>query len=430
MSPLRALFRLPPFFLLTCSIAVLHQLHRLLCFGSARRSMAARTFWMRAWGRGCLWILGGRLEVEGVAPEPPYLLVTNHLSYVDILLLAAALPAVHFVSRADVRQWPILGPVATAGQTIYVERERSRDLPQVVDRMRAILAEGGGIAFFPEATTSGGTGLLPFRGPLFEAPVCTGFAVLCASICYETSKGVPAAAESICWWRDMPFVSHVWGLLGLRGFRARLCISPRAQRGADRKELAALCQQEVQRIFRPTTQAESSMGELTEFVGLNRSLLQGLASVLRSLSVDAYATRRPQVKSEGVGAHVRHVLDFYGCLFDQMSEGSIDYDRRPREPELESDPSLALARIDRFLARLSELQADAALVVAHDSPRGTGTSGASSIQRELCFIASHAVHHFAIVAMLLRLEGHEVDAEFGVAPSTLEHLRRVGLGSA
>jgi hypothetical protein len=241
---------------------------------------------------------------------------------------------------------------------------------------------------------------------------------------------VPAASESICWWRDMPFGSHIWGLLGLRGFDARLRFSPRPQRGSERKELAALCQQEVRRIFRRTTQAESTMTETTEVVELNRALLRGLAAVLGQLPADAYARRRPEVKSEGVGAHVRHVLDFYGCLIDQMSTGSVDYDQRPRDSDLEGDPTLALARIDEISAHLSTLEADAAVLVAHDSPQGADAFGASSIQRELRFIASHAVHHFAIVAMLLRLDGFEVDAEFGVAPSTLEHLRRAGLDSA
>ena len=102
------------------------------------RDVASRSF-----GRGVLAILGGRLSVIGNAPQPPYALVSNHLSYLDVAVLLAALRRPRFVARADVRHWPLFGLLARAGGTIFLARERRRELPLAVQSM--VDAHGGAL---------------------------------------------------------------------------------------------------------------------------------------------------------------------------------------------------------------------------------------------------------------------------------------------
>ncbi|HVS19297.1 MAG TPA: DinB family protein [Planctomycetota bacterium] len=123
-----------------------------------------------------------------------------------------------------------------------------------------------------------------------------------------------------------------------------------------------------------------------------------------------------------VGAHFRHVLDHYDSFLAGLHSGRVDYDRRERERELERDPCLARERLqscaDRF-ERIVSSELDRALVVLTASMPGRARESRSSLGRELQFLASHTVHHYALIAVLVRLWGVAPDDDFGVAPSTL-----------
>jgi hypothetical protein len=132
----------------------------------------------------------------------------------------------------------------------------------------------------------------------------------------------------------------------------------------------------------------------------------------------------------GVGGHFRHCVDFYNCFLSSVGSGRINYDLRARNELVESDPELAAfelqAIIDR-LRRFSFADGHSELLVVlegstrtHECPYWTR----SSIARELQSLLSHTVHHYALIAIALRLQGIEPSAEFGVAPSTLEHWRK------
>ena len=133
-----------------------------------------------------------------------------------------------------------------------------------------------------------------------------------------------------------------------------------------------------------------------------------------------------------VGAHFRHVIDHYVSFFEGLDGGTIDYDRRDREREVERDRALCSARLQSCIERLQGLAA-----VSADQPlsavlggagheSGQALTGLSSASRELQFLASHTVHHYAIIAVIARLFGVEPGDEFGVAPSTLEYERGAG----
>ena len=172
------------------------------------------------------------------------------------------------------------------------------------------------------------------------------------------------------------------------------------------------------------------MADLQSIQAQGARALQDAARLLAGLDAERYGRSRPEIGSEGIGAHVRHVLEFYGCLLDGIADGRVDYDARPREERLETDPAAAAARAEQLAARLTALESDGPLRVIHDRGSDDEEDAASSIARELRFVSSHAVHHYAIVGLILRMDGDAPADDFGVAPSTLRHRGRMGLGSA
>lgn len=134
-----------------------------------------------------------------------------------------------------------------------------------------------------------------------------------------------------------------------------------------------------------------------------------------------------------IGAHLRHCIDCYQCFLDGRESGRIDYDARRRSPGLEHDPAIAAAAILDLiegLGALEEASPDEAIEVKVDAAAWKGSRlgwSRSSLGRELQFLLSHTVHHYALIAMLVKNEGHDLDPTFGVAPSTLEHRQEAAL---
>lgn len=122
----------------------------------------------------------------------------------------------------------------------------------------------------------------------------------------------------------------------------------------------------------------------------------------------------------GVGSHFRHCLDAYRCFLDGVTTGRVDYDRRERDARTDADRVHAMGRLRLTMRRLEKLSFDdlpGGLQAKQDSPAWAD----SSVRRELQFLLSHTVHHYALVALMLRVRGFSPAAEFGVAPSTLAH---------
>jgi uncharacterized damage-inducible protein DinB len=155
-------------------------------------------------------------------------------------------------------------------------------------------------------------------------------------------------------------------------------------------------------------------------------LAQGL-SLLDQLSDEQYATRRGAWSP--VGAQYRHVLEHYQCFLAGLVEGRIDYDARGRDQTIEAsrDRAREVTRslIDA-LGGLAEVPADRALMVQmqSDPEREESDWAPSSVGRELQFLVSHTIHHFALIKLLLDREAISLGADFGIAPSTLSHAAR------
>lgn len=169
-----------------------------------------------------------------------------------------------------------------------------------------------------------------------------------------------------------------------------------------------------------------------------RCLEQGI-ELIWQLDDGLFADSPRPPQPGGVGAQFRHLLDFYDCFLDGLPEGRIDYAGRRRDARVESDREYAIGEMRRVveaLARLQPSQLDARVRVssegAADSPSGPEWNG-STARRELRFLLGHTVHHYALIALMLRMrevplpEGLE---GFGVAPATLRHWKASGSAAA
>ena len=131
-----------------------------------------------------------------------------------------------------------------------------------------------------------------------------------------------------------------------------------------------------------------------------------------------------------VGAHLRHIVEHYEALLAPPLQGVVDYDSRPRDALLERCPNTAAARIAQLIERLRELARTGADTDAPVAVRvHIGSAGQwpvevpSTLARELVFVASHAVHHYAVLVAFCREHGIAIDADFGKAPATVAHQR-------
>jgi lyso-ornithine lipid O-acyltransferase len=153
----------------------------------------------------------GRLPQDG-------LLVSNHLSHLDILLYAAVMPCV-FVSKSDVLQWPMFGILARCGGTIFVERSRVHAVHDPASEIADALRSGIRVMLFPEGTSTDGSAVLPFRSAFFEPSVATGAVICPAAIAYTVSDGVEA---DLCYYGDITFFPHLLTVLARRRVRGTI----------------------------------------------------------------------------------------------------------------------------------------------------------------------------------------------------------------
>ncbi len=198
------------------------------------------------WGYGMAWLMGMRIKVEGPRPRAPFFLVSNHLSYMDILLVCAVCPA-WFISKSEVASWPGIGPLTRIGPTIYINREIRRDVKRMNQLIADLVLNGGAVGFFPEGTTTNGEELLPFKPSLFQPAVEMGLAVTTAAIAYETRPGMPPVTDVIAWYGDEEFAPHIARLLKEPGFTVRIRFGEQTITASDRKELALLTYAQIQK---------------------------------------------------------------------------------------------------------------------------------------------------------------------------------------
>lgn len=201
-------------------------------------------------------LFGIKTEIEGTpVTGVQTLFVSNHVSYLDIPLIGNTLPC-SFVAKGDVASWPFFGLLAKLQQTVFVSRNRHTVKDEHND-MIAALASGRNLVIFPEGTSSDGSKILPFKSALFNMALNDShndrLMIQPVTIALLETGGrpadTPAARDLYAWHGDMILMPHLWNFAKTKGVRVRLVFHPahRASAFSDRKELARICYEQVQK---------------------------------------------------------------------------------------------------------------------------------------------------------------------------------------
>ncbi len=215
-----------------------------------KRRARLRNWAFRNWSRLSLACSGVRVDVRGRPPEGPCFLVSNHIVYLDIWVLASKTSAV-FVAESGIASWPFFGFMARVLSVIFVDRLNNRTIPEVNQRMEEEFANGHVVALFPEGRTSGGTAMRPFRSPLLESAARYEHPVAWAAIGYRTGASDPPASTVIPWPDGVSIAAQAAKLLLLDRIEATVTFGEGTLRASDRKALAADLQTRVEAIFTP-----------------------------------------------------------------------------------------------------------------------------------------------------------------------------------
>jgi hypothetical protein len=173
------------------------------------------------------------------------------------------------------------------------------------------------------------------------------------------------------------------------------------------------------------------MSQTRVLVADNIELLRQGFDLLGGLDAELYARAADGRGRSSIGSHFRHCLDFFASFLAGVEIGRVDYCARERSEMVARHLPAAAERVERVVSALQALSyadAHAPLFVRAEGAADAADPAAwtrSSLGRELQALLSHTVHHYAIIATILRLEGIEPGDEFGVAPSTLAHWRKV-----
>ena len=203
---------------------------------------------VQVWSAEMLVCLGLELRVTGQpAATGPMLLAANHISWVDITALHAA-RFCKFVSKADVKHWPLIGALASGVGTLFIERESRRDAMRMVHHMAQSLRDGDVLAIFPEGTTSDGTGLRPFHANLFQAAISADAPVQPVAINFiDIQSGKLTSAPGYI--NDDTLLVSVWRTLCTPGIAVVINFgSPQTAQGRDRRAWAAQVREAVAQL--------------------------------------------------------------------------------------------------------------------------------------------------------------------------------------
>lgn len=229
---IRALVRL--------SLAALHGLHGvfIVLIEFPRVSVERRRQRIAWWSATMFRRLGLRLEVRGTYRPGAKLLVANHVSWLDILAVHSACPQARFISKADVRQWPVVRHLVDAADTLYIERERRRDAMRVVHQAAEALRAGDTVAVFPEGTTGPGPQMLPVHANLLQAAIATETPVQPVVLRYADPR--QPFSDSATYLGETTLLQSLWKLARARGLVVHVTVlTAQATAHADRRALAA-----------------------------------------------------------------------------------------------------------------------------------------------------------------------------------------------
>jgi 1-acyl-sn-glycerol-3-phosphate acyltransferase len=190
---------------------------------------------------------------EGQLERGGYVIIANHVSYVDGIVLGSIFPII-FVSKREVKSWPVIGQWNVLCGTIFINRQRKIQVASLIRKMTRKLQQEANLLLFPEGTSTNGEGILPFQTVPLAAPLRNRSIIVPVTVTYKTIDDQPVTTEnrdSVYWYGDMEFVTHFWNLLALRGIEVLVTIQPKIEcfrysdSSAGRKKLAKDCYNRV-----------------------------------------------------------------------------------------------------------------------------------------------------------------------------------------
>ncbi|MGW0880172.1 lysophospholipid acyltransferase family protein [Streptomyces sp. NPDC002671] len=194
--------------------------------------------WLRRWCRMIVRAAGVRVRVTGdTAPDGGLLLVANHISWLDIPLLAVVRPA-RMLAKTEIRQWPVAGALVARGGALFIERDRLRALPDTVARIAQALRSGAAVVAFPEGSTWCGRARGTFHRAVFQAALDAGVPVQPVLLSYRQPGGAPSTAAAFV--GEDTLLASLWRVARARGLTAEVEVRPLIRPGAhpDRRTLA------------------------------------------------------------------------------------------------------------------------------------------------------------------------------------------------
>jgi len=189
----------------------------------------------------------------GPMPTNGSMVVSNHLSYLDILCLASCYPGL-FLSKAEIAGWPGIGVLARAAGTLFVDRDQARDTGRVNGELAAWLRAGLRITWFPEGGTSRGAAVAPFKSSIFQAAFLANVPCVPVTLGVATPGSAHPASQTVCWWSKEPFVGHFLRLLALPRVEVTIHFGEGVTPTGDRKSLAQELHKRVSAAFVPVAQ--------------------------------------------------------------------------------------------------------------------------------------------------------------------------------
>jgi 1-acyl-sn-glycerol-3-phosphate acyltransferase len=189
------------------------------------------------WSHQILRALGVTLRSNGHLGADAQMLVANHISWLDVMVLHALCPQARFVAKSEVKHWPLVGRLVIGAQTFFVERDRPRQASQAVEAIVNGLLAGATVAVFPEGTTSNGHAVLPFRSSLLQAALTAGVGIRPVALRYaDAHHRVSRSAPYI---DDVSLLTSMWRIARSEQLAVHVNVLPlHASIGIDRRPLA------------------------------------------------------------------------------------------------------------------------------------------------------------------------------------------------
>jgi lyso-ornithine lipid O-acyltransferase len=222
-------------------------------------------------------ILNVKIAIAGdreLVASGGYVIISNHMGYLDGIVLGSVFPSL-YVSKKEVRHWPVIGAWTALCGTIFIDRERKDQVPLLVEELVQKLKQKANVMIFPEGTSTNGETLLPFQSAPFAAPLRIGAPILPISLTYKRIDHELVALSNrdlVYWYGDMEFGNHFWKLLALRNVEVVVKIHPEIETSGyknnslSRKQLSQACYDAVLRgLNLPDQVGEPASSRLQSF---------------------------------------------------------------------------------------------------------------------------------------------------------------------